>query len=146
MGPFRYVATLCNNVELWWMCSQYCFLLCVCVCVAEPASEGSEEADGWGGGGDRPTGTQQEETAERPGGAAGGQRTTPESAQSTAQWDEVTSDHLIWSGFNSEHRDVCSNISLPLKEWRLTVCAVQIELCCSPHCPSIHDTMCHLIF
>lgn len=55
------------------------------MCAAEPASEGSEEADGRGRGGDRPAGAQQEETTEGPGGAAGGQRAAPESAQSITQ-------------------------------------------------------------
>lgn len=56
----------------------------------ESASKGLKTADGRGRGRNRPTGAQQEEAAERPGRAAGGQRAAAEPAQSSAERDQVS--------------------------------------------------------
>lgn len=68
------------------------------------ASEGAEETDGRGRGGDWPTWAQQEEAAERLRWAAGGQRAAPESAQSSAKRVEVKAQTNIC---HHQHTEQC---------------------------------------
>lgn len=68
------------------------------------ASEGAEETDGRGRGGDWPTWAQQEEAAERLRWAAGGQWAAPESAQSSAKRVEVKAQTNIC---HHQHKEQC---------------------------------------
>lgn len=74
---------------------------------ADSEAEDSEEADGWGGGGDWASGTRQKEAAERTGRADRGQRAASRPTERIEEWDEVTTHFLppsfyVWcltSGF-----------------------------------------------
>lgn len=57
---------------------------------ADSETKDSEEADGRGGGGDRASGTRQEEAAERSGRADRDQRAAPRPTEFTEERDEVT--------------------------------------------------------
>ena len=100
---------------------------------AESASEGPEEADGRGRGGDRPPGARQEEAAERPGRAAGVQRAAPESAQSSEERHQVEHEaqNTLWG---------CSPRSFQFLSCDLVPCPPGVRPA-RPRCSTLWTTM-----